>query len=70
MIIDRKLFKEIEKYLESKEAIIVTGMRRVGKTTLLNFFYKKIESNNKIFLDLEDPLNQRIFREESFNQVR
>jgi predicted AAA+ superfamily ATPase len=70
MIIERKLFKEIEKYLESKEAIIVTGMRRVGKTTLLNFFYKKIPSENKIFLDLEDPLNQRIFKEESYTAIK
>jgi len=70
MIFRRKLFETIEKYLESKEAIVITGMHRVGKTTLLNFFYEKINSNNKVFFDLEDPLNQSIFRQESFDQIK
>jgi len=70
MIIKRKLFEKIEKYIESKNAIVVTGMRRVGKTTLLKFFYERISSKNKIFLDLEDPLNQAIFNQESYNQIK
>ena len=36
-------------------------MRRVGKTTLLKYFFEKINSKNKIFLDLEDPLNRSLF---------
>lgn len=70
MIIRRKLFTEIEKFLDSRQALVVTGMRRVGKTTLLNYFYEKIASPNKIFLDLEDPLNQEIFTGEGFESVR
>ncbi len=70
VIIKRKLFEEIEKYVESKQTIVVTGMRRVGKTTLLNYFYERITSDNKIFLDLEDPLNQAIFAKKSYNEIK
>lgn len=70
MIVQRRLFQEIEKYLESKQAIVVTGMRRVGKTTLLNFFFEKIPSKNKIFLDLEDPLNQAIFEPDNYQKIK
>lgn len=70
MIIKRKLFFQIEKYFESRQAIVVTGMRRVGKTTLLTYFYEKIPSPNKIFLDLEDPFNRAIFEKESFEKIK
>lgn len=70
MIIPRKIFGEIEKYLESRQAIVVTGIRRVGKTTLLQYFFEKIPSKNKIFLDLEDPLNRQIFDPNSYEQIK
>ena len=70
MIIKRKLYNKIEPYLNSKEAIIITGMRRTGKTTLLNFIYDKIGDKNKLFLDLENPLNQKYFNEENFEQIK
>ena len=61
MLLERLLFKQIEPYLESPEAIIITGMRRTGKTSLLQFIYKGLTSSNKLFLDLENPLNQKYF---------
>jgi predicted AAA+ superfamily ATPase len=70
MIIKRKLFAEIEKYIEQKQAIVVTGMRRVGKTTLLRYLFEKIPSKNKIFLDLEDPFNQAIFEETNYEKIK
>ncbi|HAZ29205.1 TPA: hypothetical protein DCY43_00415 [candidate division WWE3 bacterium] len=70
MIVKRKLFSEVEKYLEDKQAIVVTGMRRVGKTTLLTYFFDKIASQNKIYLDLEDPLNRAIFDSENYEEIK
>ncbi len=70
MIVKRKLYNKIEPYLDSKEAIIITGMRRTGKTTLLSFIYDKIDHKNKLFLDLENPLNQKYFNEENFEQIK
>ena len=70
MIKARSLFKKIEPYLESPEAIIVTGMRRTGKTTLLKYIYEKIDSENKLFLDLEQPLNRKYFEEDNYDRIK
>lgn len=70
MIKPRMIFKKIKSYFDSPEAIIITGMRRTGKTTVLNFFYEQLESTNKIFLDLENPLNRRYFEEENYERIK
>jgi len=70
MIIERQIYKEIKKYLTSPEAIIITGLRRTGKTTLIKYIYEKVNSTNKIFLDLENPLNQRYFENDNFEQIK
>ena len=70
MIKPRLIFKEIEPYFDSPEAIVITGMRRTGKTTLLNSIYQRIKSKNKVFLDLENPLNRKYFEEENYEQIR
>ena len=31
----RKLYHRVEKYIKHKNAIVITGARQVGKTTLL-----------------------------------
>ena len=70
MIIQRQIYNKIKPNLKSEEAIIITGMRRTGKTTLLKFIYDKIDSKNKLFLDLENPLNQKYFEQEDFEQIK
>ncbi len=69
MIYQRKLLKTLKKQLFSKEIIVLTGMRRVGKTTLYRMIFDEIKSDNKVFLDMENPLEQRIFEEEDFNNI-
>jgi len=70
MIKPRNIFDEIKPYFYVPEAIVITGMRRTGKTTLLNWIYEQIESKNKIFLDLENPLNCRYFEEENYERIK
>ncbi len=70
MIKPRSILNKIEKYLYSPEAVIITGKRRTGKTTLLNFIFKRIESENKIFLDLENPLNRKYLEEENYERIK
>ena len=70
MILERELFKEINSYIGVPEAIIVTGMRRTGKTTLLQYIYDGINSTNKIFLDLENPINRRYFEEFDYERIK
>ncbi len=55
-IYKRKLIKDIEKYLDSKEAIVVYGARQVGKTTLLKYLIEhnlKPLRDNVFYFDLE-----------------
>lgn len=70
MLIKRLLFKQIKPYFDSPEAIVVTGMRRTGKTSLLQFVYEHLPSFNKLFLDLENPLNQKYFEETNYEKIK
>ena len=70
MIKPRLILDQVKSYYDSPEAIIITGMRRTGKTTLLNLIYDQIESPNKVFLDLENPLNRKYFEEPNYEKVK
>jgi hypothetical protein len=69
MHIRRKLESEIQKYIDKKEIIVITGIRRAGKTTLMKMIYESIESDNKIFFDIDNVLDQKIFEEVDFNNI-
>lgn len=69
MFYPRTILPQLEKELETREATVLTGMRQSGKTTLLEHLFDKISSENKIYLDLEDPLNRKLFEEENFQAI-
>jgi len=69
MIYQRKLLSTLIKQIKSPEIIVLTGMRRVGKTTLYKTLFDAIPSPDKIFLDIENPLDQKIFEEIDYNNV-
>ena len=48
---------------------MLTGMRRVGKTTLLRRLFEETPGGNKAFLDMENPLEQLIFDETDYNNI-
>lgn len=65
----RKIQEYLEKQISTREIVVLTGMRRTGKTTLLKMIYDKIDDENKVFLDLENILDQRVFEESDFNNI-
>lgn len=69
MFIKRKLLSIIEKYLDKPEALVITGFRRVGKSTLIKYIFDNLKTDNKIFLDLESPVNQKIFKKENYEAI-
>jgi uncharacterized protein len=69
MLYNRQLYPQIESELETREITVVTGMRRVGKTTALHHLYDRVKSNNKTIVDLENPLHRKIFEEENYDTV-
>lgn len=69
MLYPRKLLPQLKKQIKSKEIIVLTGMRRTGKTTLYKMVFEHIKSNNKVFFDLENPIEQKIFEEKDYNNI-
>lgn len=64
----RTLFYEILPQLEHKNAIVICGMRQVGKTTLMHMLYD-VTKGNKLWFDLDNPLDQMIFEAADYNQI-
>ena len=66
---NRKLFPELERHLNQKQVTVITGLRRVGKSTALKYLFDKCATDNKIYLDLERIENQAIFLKNSYADI-
>lgn len=60
MFYPRHIFSQIREHLEKPEVTVITGMRRTGKTAILNELYLQVP-DNKVFLDLENRANHEPF---------
>jgi hypothetical protein len=69
MFKQRKLHKEIKKYINHKNVIVLTGPRQSGKTTLLRAFYDDLPDNQKLWFDLENPLHQKMFEDIDYDNI-
>ena len=69
MFYARDIQPRLEDELATEEIVIITGMRQVGKTTMLRHLMDCIDSTNKALLDLENPLHRKIFEEENYDSV-
>lgn len=65
----RLLFGELIKFLPGKEALVVTGMRQVGKTTLLRQLYDHLGNQPKMWFDFENPLDVKNFEDIDYNNI-
>ncbi len=69
MFIKRKKYGELKQLMQYDEIVVLTGMRRVGKTTLLQQLFNEVESENKVFLDMENQIDRLIFDEKDYNNI-
>lgn len=69
MIYPRKLKAKVLGELYHERTIVITGMRRVGKTSLLRDIFHGVSSPNKIFIDLENEDQQAIFETKSYESI-
>lgn len=69
MFIERQIHKKIRNYLKERQIVVITGMRRVGKTTLVKQLLKEIESTNKIYIDLQQVENRELFGNKNFDNI-
>ncbi|KKQ40619.1 MAG: ATPase [Candidatus Magasanikbacteria bacterium GW2011_GWA2_37_8] len=65
----RSLFYEILPNLSHKNALVITGMRQVGKTTLMRQLYEEPLSGSKLWFDLDNPLDQKVFEDIDYNNI-
>lgn len=65
----RFLFPALKETLSDNRAVVITGMRRVGKTTSLHWLLGQVSSSNKIYLDLERLDQRAIFQESNYDLV-
>lgn len=68
-IYPRFLFSALKEALSDNRALIITGMRRVGKTTSLHWLLDQVASPNKIYLDLERLDQRAVFQESNYELV-
>jgi predicted AAA+ superfamily ATPase len=64
----RTLYYEILPHINHKNAIIICGMRQVGKTSLMRMLYD-ITTGSKLWFDFDNPLDQMLFEAIDYNQV-
>ncbi|MCL5408641.1 MAG: ATP-binding protein [Candidatus Omnitrophica bacterium] len=65
----RALMGELRTWVDKKFIVVMTGMRQVGKTTLFRMLFDEIQSSNKVFLDVENPIVQKAFQEENYDNI-
>ncbi|MDQ7818431.1 MAG: ATP-binding protein [Melioribacteraceae bacterium] len=65
----RLIQTELEKQLVTREIVVITGMRRTGKTTLMRILFDTIQTKNKVYLDFQNILDQKLFDEIDFNNI-
>jgi len=64
----RTLYFEIIKQLNHKNAIVITGMRQVGKTTLMKMIYNEIKEA-KLWFDFDNPMDILPFESKDYNKI-
>jgi uncharacterized protein len=52
-MIPRDIFASLEQHLSQKQVTVITGMRRVGKSTALKYLLSQVKNTNKRNLDCE-----------------
>lgn len=67
---DRKITPIFNQYLKEKQVIVITGMRRVGKTTLLKHAFEGISSSNKLYLNLENVLTRKLLTQDNYEDIK
>lgn len=64
----RLLYYELIKYIQHKNALLITGMRQVGKTTLMRQIFEDIQQP-KLWFDFDNPLDQKVFEDIDYKLI-
>ena len=67
---NRLIFEGLKTHLADREVTAITGMRRTGKTTALQYLLEQVPHNNKLYIDLERLEFRRIFTQQNFSEMQ
>ena len=68
-IVPRSLFPALQVALADHRVIVITGQRRVGKTTAARWLLDNAPTTNRIYLDLERLDQRAVFGESNYDLV-
>lgn len=68
-LLKRHLYNKVKKYSDHKNAIVITGTRQVGKTSLLKLLYNDLPDTQKVWFDFENPLHYKLFEEIDYDDI-
>ncbi len=63
----RDIEQQLRTHIDDNKVVVLTGMRRVGKTSLLRELSATIQ--NKVWFDFENPLDVKIFEGVDYNDT-
>lgn len=66
---NRLLYYNLIKQIHHKNALVITGMRQVGKTTLAKQIFENLKGVKKLWFDFDNPLDQKIFEDIEYRNI-
>ncbi len=68
-MMQRSIFPALLAHLAKPQVTVITGMRRVGKSTALKYLLSHVDHTNKIYLDFEKADNRFIWNQNSYKDI-
>jgi uncharacterized protein len=65
----RTIYAALEQHMARKQITVITGMRRVGKSTALRHLLAQVSHTNVLYLDFERIENRILFNQSSYNDI-
>lgn len=70
MVYKRKIYPDLLSHAQTPLVTVLTGMRRTGKTTLIQQLLLDIPNKNSLYLDLQRPDNRELFSQKNYEAIR
>jgi len=70
MFYGRKIYSALLLHAQSPLVTVLTGMRRTGKTTLVQHLLADLPNKNSLYLDLQRPDNRELFDQKNYEAIR
>jgi len=69
-MIQRDIYKELTTHLSKKQITVITGMRRVGKSTSVKYLLQQIKHTNFLYLDCERVEIRILFNKPDYENIK